>query len=318
MEINIDSFGPADQVFTTGKKLDDTSYYKHLNKVEGIVDIGRQFLESFHDPELARKVNIERAKQFVEMETGEKVTSLIYIVDQKNKKRIEEDMNYDGIEPGAFYDADIHASVVYLNDNSPILDVESKLAHELAHSTGKRVGTLDIGEDISYESRRLGLKVSGQGDFLEEMFAASVQQRYVEKYADSDFFSAASIAIGQKTTSFEGMEEFVFDYPDVDETVEVPVKYANLFSEQGVVGQSDLAAYSFDLLDKKVANTTGENLKVLMMDARKDPHNIPKLAQTIDNVIGKGTYQRLRTTGYGNFSDLKGMITTTKFLQSVI
>lgn len=291
----------------------------------------RKIYEKYHSPESAQKIDQKRVFDFIAKETGLEVNSSIFVINENNKSKLVNEKGYVKDRYHDFsdmFDGHTNSAVVFDTERTNPVFLEGRLVHELAHASGIRVLKIDTnekddgGKDINYSTERLGLRTdSKHGSFLEEMFASSKGQRYIEKFADQEYFSFLSNKIGVDIRSFEDIKDYTFNYPDPPiegvPTVQIPAKYADFKDGDLKSGQTAVTAYSFDLLERAVYGKTGLDLKTLMMEARMDPHKINNLAQAIDHSLGSGSFQRLRMTTYGNTEDLPNVISTLKFLQSV-
>lgn len=292
------------------------------------IELRKSIYEKYHKPELASQLNIQRVRDFIEKETGQKVDAEIYVINKDDKALLKQEKLFIKdryIDFSDMYDNHTHSALVFSNEDDYIFNTESRLVHELAHSTGLRVLTIstqfkDGNTDVTYQTDRLGLRTDSQhGSFLEEMFASSIERKYFEKFAETDYFKSLSRRAKRPVNSFEDVNKMTFTFPNppVDDLkgVSVPLKYANLSKNDLTAGQSCLTAYSFDLLADVIYKKSGEDLKTIMMQTRRDPHKLKKLVDVIEGALGKGAFKILQNTTYGNPEDLPSIVSTTKYLQ---
>ena len=108
-----------------------------------------------------------------------------------------------------------------------------------------------------------------------------------------------------------------YQFEEDGPSVSVPVKYGQVYPDDFGLNSNSLAAYSMDLLEAVVYKKTGVQIRPIFAEARKDPSKIKELAGVVDNALGQGSYQKLRTTKYENKGD-NNAILTTLFLQSKV
>lgn len=280
--------------------------------VDKNIERRRAVYERLHRPELADKINIDRAKQYVEGRTNEKITCDVYVIDAEHKDESIEQVGGIAYEDAhALYNADTHSAVLFILPEVPTVANEALLAHELAHSVGQRVMYIDNKhrQNINYGTKRIGIKLSTRyGDFLEEAFVSHIQISYATEYADEEYLGALSQRLGRVISSFRDLENLgSLEVKANDGEAEVSIWPRYMFPKQSdtIVDDNVLLAFAYDQLSAKLILHGYYNLDRLINEARKSPGSVKKLAAALNESLGNDAYIRLQKTPYsGNISKL--------------
>lgn len=279
----------------------------------------RNVYERFHSPELAERLNIERAKDYVENRTNEEITCDVYIIDVSHRKEILKEVVISYESAHSLYNADTHSVVLFISPDVPTVANEALLAHEFAHSVGQRVMYVDNKDrqHIIYGTKRIGIRLATHyGDFLEEAFASNIQTSYAAKHADHEYYQSLSERLGREITSPYDLDKLGhIEVRTSDEGTNTVIWPRYAFPKEGnsIIDENVLLAFTYDQLALKMAEHGYYNLDRLINNARKSPDSIKTLANAINKTFGKGSYSRLQKTPY--VGDVDELIRTIDWIK---
>jgi len=130
-----------------------------------------------------------------------------------------------------------------------------------------------------------------------------ISQRYVEKFADEEYFKNVSRVTKGRIDSTNFMtEKILVTIPNDDDkpnkALFKPIRYATFNTSVGYNGPSWIASF-YDSMVAAIYQKTGVDFKRSLIEARKDPIKVRELSVIVDETFGAGTYGKLRKADYG-------------------